>query len=136
MVSLSALYDFSKLDNIEIFLILDNDKHASDIQDKLKMKIKDENTFIWTKDFEYNNFGPTKTLEIINKEINLKNLIPIDEHKILEIMDKKKTVLMNAKDEVMKDKNGDKLQNFLSKKKLTEFLISTRVAQIEKERIA
>ena len=51
-------------------------------------------------------------------------------------MDKKKTVLMNAKDEVMKDKNGDKLQNFLSKKKLTEFLISTRVAQIEKERIA
>jgi hypothetical protein len=122
------------MEDIELFLILDNDEDAKHIQDQLKNFIKSENIKIWKKDFEYDNFGPEIILNELNDILKGKGFRKISKEEVSDLLNKSAKVLMNAISNKVYQENGVKLHEVFSKRELAEKLISARSVEIEKER--
>lgn len=104
--NLDALYDFTKSQDIENFLILDNDNHARKLEDQLKMKIKDENIYKWEKDFEFDNFGIDTVVYEINKILTGKEYsFQLSKEEIEDEMLKDDKVLMLTIKKILKNQN-------------------------------
>lgn len=132
--NLKSLYDISRMEDIELFLILDNDEEAKHIQDQLKNFIKSENIKIWQKDFEYDNFGPEIILNELNDILKAKGFRKISKEEVSDLLNKSNKVLMNVISNIVYQENGVKLHELFSKRELAEKLISARSVEIEKER--
>lgn len=135
--NLKLLYDFSKIEDIELFLILDNDNKANKTKNKLKNYIKAERIKIWQKDFEYDNFGTEEVLREVNKRLGKLGLQPVEKEEVINKLNTSNYVLMHILELIAKKINkGIKLWNLISKKHVTESLISTRIKEIEYERFS
>lgn len=135
--NLKLLYDFSKMEDIELILILDNDNKVNKIKNKLKNYVKAERIKIWQKDFEYDNFGTEEVLREVNKKLSERGLQPIKKEEVRNRLNAPNCVLMHILESIAKETNkGIKLWNLISKKNLTESLISTRIKEIEYERFS
>ena len=66
-----ALYNQTKLEDISLFVILDNDNHAKTdkIRKVLEESFKPEAIKIWKHDFEYENFNFDQLLNEINHKL-------------------------------------------------------------------
>jgi hypothetical protein len=104
--NLKSLYDISKLEEIEMFLILDNDEDANRIQDQLKNFIKQENIKIWERDFEYDNFGPNIVISELNDVLEAKGFHQISKESVSDLLRKSNKVLMNIISTIVYQKNG------------------------------
>lgn len=133
--NLESLYSFSKLDDIELFLILDRDMEAEKIKDDLKMYTKDRKMIhTWRRDFEFDNFGIKEVLKFINEELESKKYPPLS---IVDVQNKIKgtdDVLMKVINDIFRKQNKINLAKVISKKGLGTKLIAKRAKEILKER--
>jgi hypothetical protein len=132
--NLRGLYDISKMEDIELFLILDNDNEAKQILDELKMYIKYDNVKIWKGDFENDNFGIEAVLRELNLMLEAKGFEAIPEEEITKHITPTNQVLMNIIGTVFREKNKMKLSEIISKRTLGEKLFQGRISEIETER--
>jgi hypothetical protein len=132
--NLKSLYDISTKEDIELFLILDNDEDASRIKDQLKNFVNIENITIWKRDFEYDNFGLNNVINNMNDILKSKGYKPISQKVTSNLLNTSNKVLMNIISGIVYKENGVKLKDILSKRELAERLIRERSMEIEKER--
>jgi hypothetical protein len=132
--NLKSLYHISKIEDIELFLIIDNDEDADRIRDQLKNFVREENIKIWIKDFEYDNFGTDAMVREVNIILKSKGFPPISGEKVSNTLRTSNKVLMSAISAIFYEENGIKLNEILSKKELAKKLITNRSSEIEKER--
>ena len=129
---LEGLFYFAKLEEIELFLIVDNDNQSKNLQQRLKMKIDKKNIREWDKDFEYDNFGTDMVVEKVNEILKDKLYDPISKDDVLSELTKSNDVLMLIIKNILK-KKGLKMDELISKKKLGKELIEPRLAEIQME---
>jgi hypothetical protein len=132
--NLKSLYDISKKEDIELFLILDNDERAACVKDELKNLINRQNIKIWKKDFEYDNFGIDTLVNNLNANLVTKGYRVVSTSDIKQLLKKSNKVLMNVVSNAVFRENGVKLDDILSKSELAKKLIAARVLEIEEER--
>jgi hypothetical protein len=132
--NLKSLYHISKLQEIELFLILDNDEDATRVQDQLKNYIKRENITIWSKDFEFDNFGVEKILVELNIILKSKDIQPLSNAQVSETLENSNRTPMNVVSSTLNQRSGVKLDEIISKKELAQKLISSRSIDIASER--
>lgn len=133
--NLVGLYNLSNLEKIELFLILDNDEKAKNIQDRLKQFVKSKNITVWNNDFEYDNFGVDRVLNEVNSKLELEGFLTIEKDEVMSNINKSNETLMRVLDRIIrKNNNGLKMDAIISKVELAEKLSSFRVAEIEVER--
>ena len=129
---LGALFYFAILEEIEIFLIVDNDKQSNDLQQRLKMKIDEKNILEWNKDFEYDNFGTDLVVENVNEMLKAKFYDPISKDDVISELTKSNNVLMLVIKKILSN-NGLDFDDVISKKELGKKLFEPRLAEIEME---
>lgn len=131
--NLNALYDLANLENIVLFVILDNDEMAKKMKGILEKNIKLGNVTFWTGDFEYDNFGIDSVLAEVNVQLKERLMKEINKKDVLSKLNSA-NVLMSAIDTVCKEHNGIKIADVISKKTLAQKLMAPRLNEIEKER--
>ena len=129
---LEGLFYFAKLEEIELFLIVDNDNESKNLQQRLKMKIDEKNIREWDKDFEYDNFGTDLVVEKVNEMLKDKIYDPVSKDDVISELTKSNKVLMLVIKNILK-KKGLKMDELISKKELGKKLIESRLAEIQME---
>lgn len=130
---------------MDIHIIMDNDGQVNAMkQDCIKIGIAINNFHIWNRDFEFDNFGVTRTINRINKLIMIRNknkthinqLNIINRKKIIERLNKDKQLgLMSAIKQEYKQINSTSIYSDLIKKPhLAHILFDSRLKRIAKER--
>ncbi|MGH9927283.1 MAG: TOPRIM nucleotidyl transferase/hydrolase domain-containing protein, partial [Nitrososphaeraceae archaeon] len=117
--NLDALIDLAKSNEMDVYLIIDNDEGARSTLDRHKAlgNIKDDMFTIWNKDFEYDNFGPEKIVKKVNQMLRSRGLNTVLIKDVKRRMVTNQDVLMKALDNVIrKNNNGKKLDDVVSKK--------------------
>jgi len=132
--NLKSLYHISKMEEIELFLILDNDADAARVQEQLKDFIRGENIKIWTRDFEFDNFGTDKILTEVNNILMAKGIQQISNSQVSEALEKSGKSLMSIISSILNQQSGIKLYDVISKPELAHRLITSRAAEIARER--
>jgi len=84
-----ALYNLAKLEDISLFVILDNDNHAKTdkIRKVLEESFKLEAIKIWKHDFEYENFDFDQLLNEINHKLKENKLKTIEKEETITKLD-------------------------------------------------
>jgi hypothetical protein len=132
--NLQALYYISRIEDIELFLILDNDNDARGILDELKMYVKTDNVKIWQRDFEYDNFGVDRVADEVNLMLKSKGFNAIPKEQITNELNASNNTLMNVMARIFRDQHETKFHEVISKRTLAEKLFNERSAEIESER--
>jgi hypothetical protein len=134
--NLDAMIGLAKSNQMEIYLIMDNDGDVDSIIERHKKlgNIKDGMFTVWNKDFEYDNFGSGPVIEKVNQILKSKGFNLVSLKEVEDRMDTKGEVLMKALSSVFgKHNNSMKFDKIISKKELARKLIAPRIAEIQKE---
>jgi hypothetical protein len=130
---------------MDIHVIMDNDGQVNAMkQDCMKIGIAPNNFHIWNRDFEFDNFGVSKTINRINKLIITRNknkpgpnqLNLINKQKIIDRLNNDKQLgLMSAiKQEYKQINNASIYLDLIKKPSLAKILFDSRLKTIAKER--
>jgi len=134
---IDGLIGLAKLQDVDVFVIADNDQ--GDTKEKFDKEIQlgnlqDGRYHVWEKDFEYDNFGLSNVLSIINSELENHHIeLFLREDEILEAMNKEKIVMMLAIEKKIKHDTGWEFRDIISKTEICKRLIEPRLAQIKLE---
>lgn len=131
--NLRAMYGLSSLENISLFIILDNDNKVKKIKEKLQKFMKTKSIKIWKGDFENDNFGVVRVLQEINKELKARNFEEIKRNEVLKKLNDSHS-LMKIIEIICGEKNRIDLYSLLPKKVIARRIIKERILEIEKER--
>ena len=80
--NLRVLFHLSNLNELRLFLILNNDIDADKIKEELKDFVNEDMIHKWKNDFEYDNFGirPAPKAWLLFKEARVPLLPSLDAH--------------------------------------------------------
>ncbi|MBM2819829.1 MAG: hypothetical protein HW410_1511 [Nitrosarchaeum sp.] len=128
-----SFFELAKHEAIDGFVIIDQDKKF--IGDELVRKgsVKEDMVIVWDNDFELENFGIEKMVDVVNNVLKSKSAKTILISEIKSKMDQNNIMLMNAISDEVRKQNGVKLDDFVSKKKLATIIFEPRAIEIEKE---
>ena len=138
----SALSIFTNPLDINTIIILDKDEDIEKIKSECdRIGILKKHLKIWDKDFEYDNFGIDKVVDMINDIVRRNNIslngciMEIDKSLIKERLKDPTLVLMKAVEIEFGKLNQKNLYKALqiSKPKLSESLFVPRIKEIESE---
>jgi hypothetical protein len=128
----------AKKQGIRVFVIADNDK-----KDFVKKWvdggiINKRMTKVWKDDFESDNFGKKRVLELVNTALtnaSLKRISAKDIKTKIEAARRKnqKTSFMHGLDLANCDKNGCKVTHIISKKEIAQYMIKECLTEITRE---
>ena len=121
----------SESDNI--YVIIDKDAERLLKKHIDSKTLKQENCVIWDKDFELDNFGLSKVVEVINKELKKKKLKPISTKSVTTQMNKKSSLFKALHDILYKEQSVNLEKDIISKPKLAMKILQPRMRQIKKE---
>lgn len=131
--NLRGLFHLSNLNEVRLFLILDNDIDADKIKEELKDFVNEDMIHKWKNDFEYDNFGVRPVVDTVNRILSIKGYNPISLSEVeFELSNGK--VLMKVIKNIFGRETKKGLEDVISKKHLAEELIGERLKGIEKER--
>lgn len=133
LTNFDSFFELAKKEQIDGFVILDQDKKSIAEELIRKGSVKEDMMVVWNNDFELENFGIEKTVEVINDALKKKsaNIISVDE--IKSKLDGRDMMLMNAISDEVRKQNGVKLDSLVSKKDVAEIIFESRAIEIEKE---
>ena len=115
----------------DVYVIVDNDAEKY-LKKHLEIgNIKKENTVIWKKDFEEDNFGIDAVVKKTNSILAKKSKNPITIQEVRKEM--KKKALYEAISSVVYKKYHIKLNNLISKPNLAMSILKTRFKKIREE---
>lgn len=127
----------AKSQNVARYLIIDNDKDASELVKELseRRKLLDDDCYrIWDKDFEQDNFGPNSVVETINEKLVENGLAPIETSEVIaRIADHPDEKLWKAIYNVCREKNAFELDVLISKTSVARALTIKRTEEIRQE---
>ena len=131
--NLRVLFHLSNLNEVRLFLILNNDIDADKIKEELKDFVNEDMIHKWKNDFEYDNFGIRPVVDTVNRILSIKGYNPISLSEVeFELSNGK--VLMKVIKNIFGRETKKGLEDVISKKHLAEELIGERLKGIEKER--
>ena len=127
-----SFFELAKQENIDGFVIVDQDRKA--VVDALvrKCSVKKDMTVVWNNDFEFDNFGVEKVVKVVNDILKDKSQKTITISEINSKLDKN-SMLMNAVSNEVRKQTGDKLDSFISKTKIAERIFEPRASEIDNE---
>jgi hypothetical protein len=131
--NLRGLFHLSNLNEVRLFLILDDNIEADKIKEELKDFVNEDMIHKWKNDFEYDNFGIRPVVDTVNRILSIKGYNPISLSEVEFELSKGK-VLMKVIKNIFERETKKGLEDVISKKHLAEELIGERLKGIEKER--
>jgi hypothetical protein len=131
--NLRGLIHLSNLNEVRLFLILDDNIEADKIKEELKDFVNEDMIHKWKNDFEYDNFGIRPVVDTVNRILSIKGYNPISLSEVEFELSKSK-VLMKVIKNIFERETKKGLEDVISKKHLAEELIGERLKGIEKER--
>jgi hypothetical protein len=131
--NLRGLFHLSSLNEVQLFLILDNDIDSDKIKAELKDFVKEDMIHKWKRDFEYDNFGIRPVVESVNQILKTKGYNEISLSEVESGLSNDK-VLMKFIRNIFGRETKKELDDVISKKHLAETLTGRRLKEIEKEK--
>lgn len=132
--NLQGLFYLSNLDEIALFLILDNDKDSERIEEELKEFVTENMIHKWEKDFEYDNFGILNVVSEVNEVLRVKGYKEISFSDVESKLSGTQNVLMKVIGDIVWIEHKIRLDDIVSKKDLAGVLIRNRLQEISIER--
>lgn len=127
-----SFFKLAKEQEIDCFVIVDNDKKEI-VENFLRNgKIKTDMYIVWQNDFEFDNFGIDIVIAAVNEILTSKSAKPIAVEKVKNQVDEG-VMLMNAISSDVRNVNGVKLDELVSKTELAKNLFHDRVNEIRLE---
>ncbi len=137
LFNVGAILQVAKLQDVARYLIIDDDLGAKELVKELteRLHLLDTDCYkLWERDFEYDNFGVAKIVEIVNEKLVEQNFEPII---YCEVEDRLKRLpderLWKAIHSVCWMKNKIEVDDVISKTSLARMLSLKRVEEIKDE---
>jgi hypothetical protein len=133
LTNFDSFFELAKKEQIDGFVILDQDKKSIAEELVRKGSVTEDMMVVWDNDFELENFGIEKTIEVINDTLKKKDAKTISVNEIKSKLDGNNIMLMNAISDEVRKQNGAKMNSLISKKDIARIIFEPRGIEIEKE---
>jgi len=129
-----SFFKLAKKQKIDGFVILDQDKKNMVEELVRRGSINDDMYVVWENDFEFDNFGIEKVVEIVNVFLEGKKAKTIVLKHVKNRLENGDVMLMAAiSEEVKKENGGIKLTDFVSKTQIAQTIFDKRAIEIQDE---